>query len=169
METPGQYIAAKLVTLAEATAGPLTKQASDVGDPRLLGELQYEVNGARGVEFSQAVQQMRQEELPGWPIMRDRTALWLCKYIYQHGGTPDGRQTRWATEQRIDSNNHAYIVHDLVGYALEVSLTWDQLDISNLACMEVLSRLYQLIEESSDTMKVEGLEHWIGRDKTSAG
>eukprot|EP00971_Amphidinium_carterae_P351051 6491881-Amphidinium_carterae.1 len=103
MEAPGRYIAAKLVSVTEAAAGVPVRTTIDTGDPRLLGDLQYEANGSRGVEYSQAVQQMRQEELPGWPLLGDRTTMWLCKYIYQHGGTPDGRQTRWATEQRIDS------------------------------------------------------------------
>ena len=66
-------------------------------------------------------------------------------------------------EQRIDQNSVAAHMHDLLGFALEVSLCFDQLDISNLAGMEVISRAYQLVEETSGSLQVEGLEHYIGR------
>eukprot|EP00971_Amphidinium_carterae_P138060 2736093-Amphidinium_carterae.1 len=75
---PGLYIAAKLVSVTEVAAGVMHKQAVDAGDPRLLGDLQYDANGTRNVEYAQVVQQMRQEELPGWPVLGDRTTLWLC-------------------------------------------------------------------------------------------
>ena len=59
------------------------------------------------------------------------------------------------------------LVHDLVGFALELSLCYDQVDCSNLASLEVLSRLYQVLEESSGSLQMEGLEHYIGRDRTA--
>eukprot|EP00971_Amphidinium_carterae_P261526 5188412-Amphidinium_carterae.1 len=51
--------------------------------------------------------------------------------------------------------------------ALEVAVTYDQLDISNLACGEVLARLYQLTEETTGTMKLEGLEHFVGPQESA--
>eukprot|EP00971_Amphidinium_carterae_P127855 2532530-Amphidinium_carterae.1 len=89
---------------------------------------------------------------------------WLMKCISQHGGAPDGRQSRWAVEQKIEANSPVYIIHDMLGYAMELMVCWDQIDVSGV---EVLSRLYQLLEESAGSMKVESLEHGIGRDKTS--
>ena len=35
---------------------------------------------------------------------------------------------------------------------------------ANVAAMEVVARLYQLTEETAGTMKLEGLEHFVGRD-----
>ena len=54
----------------------------------------------------------------------------------------------------------------MIGYILELALSYDQLDISNLASMEMVARVYQLLEETKGTMMVKGLEHYIGRSKT---
>eukprot|EP00974_Lingulodinium_polyedra_P088600 8592177-Lingulodinium_polyedra.AAC.1 len=56
----------------------------------------------------------------------------------------------------------------MVGFAIELSVCYDQVDGANLACLEVLGRLYQLLEETTGTMKVEGLEHFVGRDATGS-
>ena len=39
-------------------------------------------------------------------------------------------------------------IHDMLGLAFEVAATWDQVDLPNLACMEVIARIYQLIEKT---------------------
>ena len=57
------------------------------------------------------------------------------------------------------------MLHDLCGLAIELCLCYDQLDGSNLACMEVVGRMYQLIEETVGSMRMEGVGHFIGRDK----
>ncbi|CAK0881076.1 unnamed protein product [Prorocentrum cordatum] len=44
----------------------------------------------------------------------------------------------------------------------------DQVDGSNLACVEVVARAYQLVEETMGGMKVGGVEHYIGRSNQSA-
>ena len=87
-------------------------------------------------------------------------------HIHKHGGTPEGRHTKWAVEQHIGVDSIGYVLHDLVGFCLELAVSYDQLDVSNLASYEVLGRIYQLLEETSGTMAVEGLEHYIGRQKT---
>ena len=83
--------------------------------------------------------------------------LWLLEYIAQHGNTPEGRHTKWAMEQAIAKDSLGYMLHDLLGYVLEMAVSYDQLDVPNLASMEILGRLYQLLEETSGTMVVEGL------------
>eukprot|EP00959_Pyramimonas_sp_CCMP1952_P012581 265717-Pyramimonas_sp.AAC.1 len=59
-------------------------------------------------------------------------------------------------------------LHDLLGFSIELGVTYDQVDGSNLACMEVAPRAYQLIEKTMGGMKIEGVEHCIGRQKQSA-
>ena len=58
----------------------------------------------------------------------------------------------------------AAVVHDVLGSALQVSLTYDQLDSSNLACMELIGRLYQTLEETGGSLAIEGLHHYLGKD-----
>ncbi len=53
-----------------------------------------------------------------------------------------------------------------MGLALDLSVCYDQCDGGNLASVEALARLYQLVEETNGTLQLEGLEHYVGRDPT---
>jgi hypothetical protein len=70
-------------------------------------------------------------------------------------------------EQNMEKESMSSIIHDILGSALEVSVTYDQLDSSNLACLELIGRLYQTIEETNGTLAIEGLHHYFGRDTGS--
>ena len=140
------------------------KGGDDPLDARVLTPLSYDHEGNRHIEFAEAVRLMKQEPSKDFPLKGGRSLSWLLRYIVEHGGTPDGRHTKWAVEQKVDRDTAAYHIHDLLGLALEVGACWDQLDMPNVAAMEVIGRLYQLTEETSGTMKMEGLEHFVGRD-----
>ena len=94
---------------------------------------------------------------------------WVCDYTTTHGGSFDGRHTKWLTEQRVDRDSACAVLHDLLGLTLELGLCFDQVDASNMASMEVVCRAYQLIEETGGSMQMEGLEHYVGRDVHGAG
>ena len=80
----------------------------------------------------------------------------------------EDRQTKWSYENSIDKEEAAYRIHDVAGRALEVGLTYDQLDITNYAMAEVIGRMYSLVEETSGSMQMEGVEYLVGRDEGSA-
>ena len=109
---------------------------------------------------------MTEEPMSDFPLRSSRSLMWLLTYVRDHGTTFDGRQTRWATEQKIDADSAAYVYHDLIGFAIETGAVYDQLDLPNLASFELLGRVYQMIEETRGSMTTEGLEHYIGRDTT---
>ena len=93
-----------------------------------------------------------------------RSARWLYRYVAEHGGSFDARHSKWAAEQKIEHDTAGYHIHDMLGCALDLALTFDQLDTPNIAAMEMVDRCYQLVEETSGTMRVEGIEHYKGRD-----
>eukprot|EP00971_Amphidinium_carterae_P332464 6466639-Amphidinium_carterae.1 len=95
------------------------RAGGNLGDARLLEELVHDATGRRHVEFAQGVRMMRQEDMVDFPLKGERSAQWLMQYIVAHGGTPDGRQTKWSAERRVDTASSAFITHDLVGMALE--------------------------------------------------
>ena len=168
----GSIVTVKRVTLEQATAGPTEpvgggdanmEQASDL---RVISPAVYTKTGKRWGNFQSMIDHLAPEDMPDWPLEGERTAEWLCSFIVQHGPTPDARHTKWASEQGVGADTMGYILHDLIGYILELALSYDQLDISNLASMEMVARVYQLLEETKGTMMVEGLEHYIGRSKT---
>ena len=63
---------------------------------------------------------MKEEPMADFPLKSRRSLPWLLKYVRHHGTTFDGRQSRWATEQKLDPESAAYTFHDLVGFALEL-------------------------------------------------
>ena len=142
------------------------RAVGDGADARVLTPVTYDPGGRRWSEFASAVSRMRVEPMDDFPLEGERSALWLFQYVRDHGGTFDARQTKWAMEQRISPDSTAFLMHDLVGLALDLSACYDQCDGGNLASMEVLARLYQLVEETSGTLQLEGLEHYLGRDRT---
>ena len=151
-----------------AKVAPVAAPApGDVSDARILSPLTYDHRGKRWLEFGEAVNRTREEPLDDFPVRGERGFGWLISYIKDHGGTPDGRQTKWGIEQSVAKDSAVWIIHDMVGFSIELALCYDQLDAVNLASFEVLGRLYQLLEETMGSMKVEGIDHYIGRSESS--
>ena len=160
-------VAVSLVPDGEEDPEPSAKKTDkrkESDDARLLGELVYDTKGRRWIEYGAAVKEMVQEHSADFPLSGERTVEWLCSYTLGHGGSFDGRHTKWCLEQKIDKDSAAAVAHDLLGYSIELALCWDQVDASNLACLELISRTYQLVEETAGALQMEGLEHFIGRD-----
>ena len=155
----GEVVAVKRVSIADVEK----EAAKIVEDARLLGPLRYDADGRRFRAFGDTVAELKEEPAVDFPLEGSRTTSWLMRYIVQHGGTPDGRHTKWISEQKIEKDSSGAHIHDLCGLAFECAIAYDQLDVANLASFEVIARLYQLIEETSGSMKVEGLEHYVGR------
>ncbi|CAK0873142.1 unnamed protein product [Prorocentrum cordatum] len=141
------------------------RAAGEGGDARVLASDTYDPGGRHWCDFANAVGKMRTEPMDDFPLEGERSALWLFQYVRGHGGTFDARQTKWATEQKIAPDSTAYLFHDLIGLALDLSVSYDQCDGGNLASVEVMARLYQLVEETNGTLQLEGLEHYLGRDR----
>ena len=66
--------------------------------------------------------------------------------------TPSGFSNR----EMIEKDSMPAWIHDLAGLSLEHALCHDQVDPSNLASIEVMVRLYQMLEETGCTLQIEG-------------
>eukprot|EP00959_Pyramimonas_sp_CCMP1952_P452222 9466201-Pyramimonas_sp.AAC.1 len=60
--------------------------------------------GNRRREFREAVLACREDQWAGWPVRGPRTALWVLRYIIEHGGTPTGMHSRWRSEARLQEH-----------------------------------------------------------------
>ena len=58
------------------------------------------------------------------------------------------RHTKWVHEHRVPQGDPAMYIHEVLSEFFEIAGTYDQLDVSNLACVERLARWYQDIEDS---------------------
>ena len=165
VQSDGSMLCVKWVTVEQAAEPPATG-GDEATDLRIMTPLVRTAAGKRWQTFEKGVERMCEEQLDDWPLENERSVSWLCDYIVLHGSTPDGRQTKWAMEQGIAKDHVGYILHDIVGYCIELAVCYDQIDLANCASFEILGRLYQLLEETGGTMVVEGLDHYIGRART---
>ena len=69
------------------------------------------------------------------------------RYITEHGGATDSRHTKCLAEEALQADSTAGHPHNLFGLSMFLSVVYDQVVGSNLACMEVVARAYQLVEE----------------------
>ena len=137
-------------------------------DARLLpGPVSFKA-GVRYRPFAEAAGACDPEVYDDFPVSGGRNMAWLLDYVQRNGGTFEGRQTKWSYENGVDKDEAAYRIHDLAGRALEVGLTYDQLDITNSAMAEVIGRMYSLVEETNGSMVMEGVEYFVGRDESSS-
>ncbi|CAK0831168.1 unnamed protein product, partial [Prorocentrum cordatum] len=156
------------VRLTDLPVEPLHDDTG-LGDARTLGPLRCDSHGGRHLDYRAGTLELREEALDAFPLKGERSILWLQRYISEHGGTPDGRHTKYLTEEALPADSTAGHLHDdLLGLSMFLSVVYDQVDGSNLACMEVAARCYQLVEETKGSMRTEGLEYYVGRDQGGA-
>eukprot|EP00973_Karenia_brevis_P067400 9374645-Karenia_brevis.AAC.1 len=62
-------------------------------------------------------------------------------------GTPKGWHTRWVSVCKLQPTDSHVSIHEAMCHLLELMVSYDQLDASNLACAEVACRQIQFAEE----------------------
>ena len=66
------------------------------------------------------------------------------------------RHTKWVHEHRVPQTDPAVYIHEVLSEFFEIAGAYDQLDVSNLACVERLSRWYQDVEGTHEKEEVLG-------------
>ena len=125
---------------------PVVPPAAPLRDARVL-DVVYDQLGQRHLDFREAVLKMREDPWPDWPIAGPRTALWCCRFIAQHGSTPMGRHVRWRQEAGLTDSDLGVDEHEKSCRALEHAAVFDQVNVPNLASLEVICRDLQVQEE----------------------
>ncbi|CAK0856855.1 unnamed protein product, partial [Prorocentrum cordatum] len=154
--------------LAAAIAGPQPAAAgvpSDgqvrTADARVLPVLCDQM-GQRFRPYADGVGLLEEPPWKDFPIQGPRATLWLCKFTRQ----------KWMREAHIPDNDRVKHEHGGLMEILEWALTYDQLGVSALASVELLSRKVQLLEEAytanPKAPRFEGGEHFQGLGKKVA-
>lgn len=128
--------------------------------------------GERWRDFSGVVSKVQFSDIEGWPLEGPRTALWVIKFVSRHGGSFQGRHTKWVSENRLERSDPLVQDHDTISEVMGWLCCVDQLDVSNLVGAESLLRKYQLIEEIKTTREEPGTEehaYFKGKMKTLHG
>lgn len=117
-----------------------------VSDLRTL-PVQYDSFGCRGRGYKEAVQLLTETSFKDWPVNGPRTTRWLLAEISKQQMTPLQRHQWWRSLLKLAPTDPAVAEHEGLSRAFEALLTFDQVNASELASAEVLSRRLQLIEE----------------------
>ena len=112
------------------------EDAAAIGDrdARVLGVRETELEG-RHLQFRDALSELSEIDWTKFPISGPRTTRWVCKFIRNQ----DIARKRWGSMRRT---NQLWITSSVRGCFSAV--VFDQLNVSELACMELTCRKMQM-------------------------
>ena len=160
---------------APARAGAPAKRAVAAHDDARTLAVERNSAGERFRPFSSVAENSSQIDFSDWPLDGPRTAAWLTREIGRTGMGPAARQEQWKHENRLQDDDHHCQVHELLSELLELFGCVDQLDMTNLAGLESLSRHFQFLEfevkKKMDAKKPshDNSEYYLGRPRRTGG
>ena len=117
----------------------------DVLDARVLAVRENQVDG-RHLPFRDAVGELTETAWPRFPVSGPRTALWVCQFIRDNDIAPRSRHVKWRAEVNLTASDDIVAEHEFCSRLLQTATVFDQLNIGELACMELVSRRLQMCE-----------------------
>ncbi|CAK0861612.1 unnamed protein product, partial [Prorocentrum cordatum] len=114
-------------------------------DARALS-VETAADGERRRNFRESAELLTESHWDGWPIRGPRTTAWRAQFIAEQDQHPRSRHAKWRHERGLGASDTGVGVHELAMRFLEISACFDQLNITELACVELLMRKVQLAE-----------------------
>lgn len=115
-------------------------------DARTLG-ISRDGDGARFKEFHSAVQECKAVDFQDWPINGPRTVKHVITQMLNHGGSALGHHQSWRVACKLQPTDGPSMEHESWSRVLDAMMSYDQLDVTNLASAELVVRAIQRIEE----------------------
>ncbi|CAE7199591.1 unnamed protein product, partial [Symbiodinium natans] len=131
--------------LAPQALAPVVAQPSQADDARTLA-VRYNAEGQRRREFREAVEKSTESAWTDWPVRGPRTAKWVGQYIANNGGSTFAMHNAWRSNSRLQPSDSGVLEHESICKALELALEYDQLNLGELACVELLCRRLQMLQ-----------------------
>ena len=103
-------------------------------------------DGRRHRAFRDAVTALTETSWENWPVHGPRTLLWCVRHILEHDQHPLAHRTRFKQNAGLQHHDSGVPVHESAMRTIEIALTYDQLQASELACLEIVVRQAQLVE-----------------------
>eukprot|EP00971_Amphidinium_carterae_P118249 2342609-Amphidinium_carterae.2 len=158
----GEYVFAELVE--ESALEKFLGRAVE-NEARVLPIVKSK-EGLRRRTLQQVATESREVEMADWPLQGPRTAGWCLSYLVREGTGIEQHHERIRGLLRLDSNSWGITEHMQLCTALRLATETDQLDITNLSCMELLLRRVQTIEFSYQ-QKLQDMEGKGGQGRLS--
>ena len=154
---------------AARAAAPAKPAAAAPDDARTL-PVERNSAGERFRTFRPVAETSSQIDFSDWPFDGPRTAAWLSREIGRTGMGPAAGHGQWKHENRLQDDDHHCRVHELLSELLEFFGCVDQLDVTNPAGLESLSRHLQYLEfevKKMDAKKPshDNSEYYLGRPR----
>jgi hypothetical protein len=133
------------VTMCRVKRTELTTYLQGTGDARLLP---IAARDGRRVPrlWREVCDAARVSVFEDWDVPGPRTVRWCIDFINRRGGGPEDHHKWWKTSNRLFDDQWGVAEHGAVMKSLRHAGCLDQLDLTNLASIEVLMRRAQLIE-----------------------
>ena len=151
----------QLARSSEAVEGDDVYAAEDI---RTMS-IRYLANGERRRAFKESVGEMTVVEMEDFPYT-PRTCLEYLQAISTVAESVYGHHLSWVQQSKIPDGARAIYEDQVLSQILDAAISYDCLQVSNLACFELLVRRRQLLAEahSHDPMapNYQGADYWMG-------
>lgn len=140
----------------------------------------YDTDKQRSRAMEAAAYVLTESVFDDWPIPGPRTTKWLVRSHTSTSTTFRRRDAWWRSSMDLSYATEGVEEHGLLAEIFETAICYDQLNVSELACFELLSRRFQLWEHSfahqlrtsqetrgSSTLEVDERSIFLGRNKSS--
>lgn len=115
------------------------KLSGEGEDLRTLGA-HFDSQGRRFVPFRDGVRLLRNSPIPNFEIQGDRAAMEWVTAIVDNVGDISLYQSEWVRRSGVAEQSMVAHIHFLLCEVVRLAVCVDQLDISNLACFEMIIR-----------------------------
>jgi len=98
----------------------------------------------RHLAWSAGVGQLTETAWDAWPVLGPRTTRWMCRFIMDHEASPKAQFQRWKRDADLQGSELGVADYEFIMRVFEVALSYDNLNVSELASFELLARRVQL-------------------------
>ena len=157
-----------LARRSEASSGDDLSACEDV---RTL-EVKFGLNGERTRSFRDSIMEMQQIEFDDWPL-EPRTTLAYLKAVSGVSESAFGQHLAWVQQSRIPDGDRAIHEDEVLSRCIDLAISYDALNIANLASFELLIRRRQLLADAHaynpSAPSYEGSDHYMGTSHRPGG
>ena len=145
-------------------------EADEIDDLRTTAVM-YDSQGERFRRFEDSLPLLSEAAFADWPLTGDRNVLYRLKVMVKKSQTPVTQHIKWVESSRINKGDRSRYEHECLAKVLDAAVTYDQLNVANLLCMEKLVRRQMVLEaayKESEVGSYEGAEYIMGEDEQPA-
>jgi len=125
--------------LGAATPGGSDEEAEPILDARVL-PIKRLSDGTRQRSFKESVAELIESAWDNWPVQGPRTLLWCCRFIAEHSLHPLAHHARFRQVSGAQPLDAGVSEHESSMRLLEHALCYDQLQVCELASLELSIR-----------------------------